>query len=218
MPFCGQKPQEPDSYDPWNHCIAFPHRVIFLFDSFRIACFQGDHGDVVKGFGCYHPKCAPAVWKMSVGLTFHGRFWCGPHPGVAGDSTLFTNFVPQCKMKPSKFGLADGANSGRPHVVAPAENIHIKSLVAQHPHTMTHMHSLVLIYTFADGEVSVDSDYISDLVEANKVRVGRAKRQKAKVPCLQPPLLTRRQQAMLLFHARDNRYAFPSMGHCIAHL
>ena len=48
----------------------------------------------------------------------------------------------------------------------------------------------------SDGEVSVDSDYTSDPVEANKVRVDRAKRQKAKVPCLQPLVLTRRQQAI----------------------
>ena len=88
-----------------------------MFDSFPIACFQGEHGHA-----CYQPRYAADVWKMGVGLTFHGRipFWCGPYPGVAGDSTLFTNFVPWHKMKPWEFGLADSAYSGRPHVVASA--------------------------------------------------------------------------------------------------
>ena len=45
----------------------------------------------------------------------------------------------------------------------------------------------------SDGEVS---DYTSDPVEVNKVHVERAKRRKAKVPCLQPLLLTRSQQAI----------------------
>ena len=48
----------------------------------------------------------------------------------------------------------------------------------------------------SDGEVSVDSDYTSDPVEANKVRAKRAKRRRAKAPCLQPLVLTRRQQAI----------------------
>ena len=48
----------------------------------------------------------------------------------------------------------------------------------------------------SDGEVSVDSDYTSDPVEANKVHVERAKWRSAKTPCLQPLVLTRRQQAM----------------------
>ena len=48
----------------------------------------------------------------------------------------------------------------------------------------------------SDGEVSVDSDYTSDPVEANKVRVERAKRRRAKAPCLQPLVVTRRQQAI----------------------
>ena len=48
----------------------------------------------------------------------------------------------------------------------------------------------------SDGELSVDSDYTSDLVEANKVHVERAKRRRVKAPCLQPLVLTRRQQAI----------------------
>ena len=48
----------------------------------------------------------------------------------------------------------------------------------------------------SDGEVSVDSDYTSNPVEANKVHVERAKRRRAKAPCLQPLVLTRRQQAI----------------------
>ena len=48
----------------------------------------------------------------------------------------------------------------------------------------------------SDGEVSVDSDYTSHLVEISNVRVERAKRRKAKVPCLQPFMLTRSQRAI----------------------
>ena len=48
--------RESNLYDPWNHCIAFPHWVTYMFDSFPIACFQGDHGDA-----CYQPKYAAAV-------------------------------------------------------------------------------------------------------------------------------------------------------------
>ena len=44
----------------------------------------------------------------------------------------------------------------------------------------------------SDGEVSVDSDYTSDPVEANKVHVEHAKWRRAKAPCLQPLVLTRR--------------------------
>ena len=46
----------------------------------------------------------------------------------------------------------------------------------------------------SDGEVSGDSNYTSNPVEANKVHVERAKRRRAKAPCVQPLVLTRRQQ------------------------
>ena len=46
------------------------------------------------------------------------------------------------------------------------------------------------------GQVSFDSDYTSDPVEVNKVHVERAKRRKAKLPCLQPLGLTRSQQGI----------------------
>ena len=48
----------------------------------------------------------------------------------------------------------------------------------------------------SNGEVSVDSDYTSDPMKASKVCVDGAKRQKAKVLCLRPLVLTRRQQAI----------------------
>ena len=69
----------------------------------------------------------------------------------------------------------------------------------------------MLFWIFAYGEVSVDSDYTSDPMEDNKVRVERAKRQKAKVPCLQPLVLTRRQQAIATTQCkRQPRY----LMHC----
>ena len=43
---------------------------------------------------------------------------------------------------------------------------------------------------------SVTGDYNSYPVEVNNVRVERAKRRKAKVPCLQPLVLTRSQRAI----------------------
>ena len=209
---------------------------------------------------------------------------------------MFTNFVPWRKMKPLEFGLADGAYSGRPHVVVLARKPPNKEF-GRTPSTYNDTHAFfrsrveqlyAIFSTFAivrapwrghgeagmeklfgrmkvlinlvafylrrfqkyelvgpwrhnpgikekaraskpaastsnvrssssssssstssssapqnnnvehevvasDGEVSVDSDYTSDPVEANKVRVDR---QKAKVPCLQPLVLTRRQQAI----------------------
>ena len=61
-------------------------------------------------------------WKIS------GRipYCCSPDLGVAVDKTLFTNFVVV-------------------YILLHPLNLQIKSLVAQHPHTMTHMHSFVLM-------------------------------------------------------------------------
>ena len=47
-----------------------------------------------------------------------------------------------------------------------------------------------------EGTGSVTGDYNSHPVEVNNVRVERAKRRKAKVPCLQPLVLTRCQRAI----------------------
>ena len=65
-------------------------------------------------FSCHFP------FFYSFLISFFNYFDLGILVWSRSRRTLFTNFAPWRKMKAWEFGLADGAYSGRPHVVAPA--------------------------------------------------------------------------------------------------